>query len=158
MTRYRRIDSAMGPLFATVTDAGIGAIHFIGGRHAPAIAPDWIEDRHSALLDACEAQLREYLAGRRRSFALALAPRGTGFQRQVWREIARIAFGETITYRELARRCGRPRAIRAAAAAAGRNPLSIVVPCHRVVGTDGSLTGYAGGLERKARLLALEAA
>ena len=158
MTRYRRIDTAFGALFATLAEAGIGAIHFIGGRHAPAIAADWIEEARSPLLDACEAQLREYLAGRRRTFDLALAPRGTAFQEQVWREIARIGFGETITYGELARRCGRPEAIRAAAAATGRNPLSIVVPCHRIVGADGSLTGYAGGIDRKARLLALEAA
>jgi methylated-DNA-[protein]-cysteine S-methyltransferase len=158
MTRYRRIDTDFGALFATLADAGIGAIHFIGGRHAPPIAREWIEDAQSPLLDACEAQLREYIGGRRRAFDLALAPRGTAFQERVWSEIARIGFGETITYGELARRCGRPEAIRAAAAATGRNPLSIVVPCHRIVGADGSLTGYAGGIDRKARLLALEAA
>ena len=156
MTRYRRIDTPLGPLFATAGGHGIAAIHFVGGRHAPAIAHDWVEDRDDAALAACEAQLRQYLEGSRRAFDLPLAPSGTDFQRRVWREIAAIGFGETITYAELARRCGAPRAVRAAAAATGRNPLSIVVPCHRIVGASGSLTGYAGGLERKARLLALE--
>ena len=158
MTRYRRIDTELGSLFATVNAEGVAAIHFVGGRHAPAIAADWIEDRASAPLAACERQLREYLAGRRRAFDFPLAPRGTEFQQRVWAQIAAIGFGETITYAELARRCGAPRAIRAVGAATGRNPLSIVVPCHRVVGSHGALTGYAGGLDRKARLLALEAA
>ena len=158
MTRYRRIDTALGPLFATLSEAGIAAIHFEGGRHAPAISRDWVEDTHAPELTACERQLREYLAGKRRSFELPLAARGTHFQQRVWREIAAIGFGETVTYGELARRCGAPEAVRAAAAATGRNPHSIVVPCHRVVGADGSLTGYAGGLGRKACLLAMEAA
>ena len=158
MTTYRRIETELGPLFATATPGRIAAIHFVGGRHAPAIGADWVEDRASPLLAACEAQLREYLAGRRRAFDLPLAPGGTDFQQRVWREIAAVGFGQTITYAELALRCGSPRAIRAAGAATGRNPLSIVVPCHRVVGSRGSLTGYAGGLDRKARLLALEAA
>ena len=158
MIRYRRIDSPLGALFATANDHAIAAIHFAGGRHAPEISPAWVEDRGGGTLEACERQLREYLAGRRRAFELPLAPRGTAFQQRVWDEIARIPFGATITYAELARRCGNAAAIRAAAAATGRNPLSIVVPCHRIVGADGALTGYAGGLERKARLLALEAA
>jgi methylated-DNA-[protein]-cysteine S-methyltransferase len=87
-----------------------------------------------------------------------MTPSGTAFQQRVWREIARIPYGKTITYAELAKRAGSPGSARAAGAATGRNPLSIIVPCHRVVGSRGSLTGYAGGLERKARLLALEGA
>jgi methylated-DNA-[protein]-cysteine S-methyltransferase len=158
MTRYRRIETDIGMLFATERDGRLAAIHFEGGRHAPAIAPDWIEDRDSPVLRECEAQLREYLAGKRRSFELPLAPAGTPFQQRVWREIAAIGFGETLTYAELARRCGSPRGMRAVGAATGRNPVSIVVPCHRVVGSQGELTGYAGGLERKARLLSLETA
>lgn len=158
MTRYRRIETAFGPLFAAANGAGIAAIHFVGARHAPEMSPDWIEDRGDRALAACERQLAEYLAGKRRGFELPLAPRGTAFQRRVWEEIARIPFGATISYAELARRCGNAAAIRAAAAATGRNPLSIVVPCHRIVGTNGALTGYAGGVDRKARLLALEAA
>ena len=99
-----------------------------------------------------------YFEGKRQCFDLPVASEGTPFQREVWNEIARIPFGKTITYAELARRVGSPRAVRAAGAATGRNPLSIVVPCHRVVGAGGTLTGYAGGVDRKARLLALETA
>src|SRR5690349_6385560 len=110
------------------------------------------------VLRECARQLDEYLDGRRESFDLPLAARGTPFQRRVWNEIARIGHGETITYAELARRAGAPGCARAAGAATGRNPHSIVVPCHRVVGSAGALTGYAGGLDRKARLLALEGA
>ena len=104
-------------------------------------------------LAECARQLAEYLDGTRRCFELPLAPDGSEFQRRIWGEIARIPYGETLTYAELAARAGSPGAARAAGAATGRNPLSIVVPCHRVVGTRGSLTGYAGGVERKARLL-----
>jgi methylated-DNA-[protein]-cysteine S-methyltransferase len=90
-------------------------------------------------------------------FDLPLAPEGTPFQRDVWMAIGAVPFGDTITYGELARRCDRPSAVRAAGAATGRNPLTIVIPCHRIVGSNGALTGYAGGLERKRALLALEA-
>jgi methylated-DNA-[protein]-cysteine S-methyltransferase len=102
------------------------------------------------------AQLAEYLAGQRRSFELALAPRGTEFQRRVWDELLRIPYGTTISYRELAVRLGNPAATRAVARANATNPLPVVVPCHRVIGSDGTLTGYGGGLERKRSLLALE--
>jgi methylated-DNA-[protein]-cysteine S-methyltransferase len=101
-------------------------------------------------------QLGEYFEGGRRVFELPLAPSGTRFQQQVWEGIAGIPFGRTLTYAQLARQVGAPDAVRAVGAATGRNPLSIVVPCHRVVGTDGSLTGYAGGVDRKRRLLELE--
>jgi methylated-DNA-[protein]-cysteine S-methyltransferase len=103
-------------------------------------------------------QLDAYFAGRRIGFDLELAERGTPFQRDVWRALAAIPHGETTTYAELARRIGRPKAVRAVGAANGANPWAIVVPCHRVIGADGSLTGYAGGLERKRALLALERA
>jgi methylated-DNA-[protein]-cysteine S-methyltransferase len=96
-------------------------------------------------------------AGTRTVFDLPLVPEGTPFQRDVWRAIGAVPFGATITYAELARRCGRPAAVRAAGAATGRNPLTIVIPCHRIVGSGGALTGYAGGLDRKRSLLALEA-
>jgi len=100
--------------------------------------------------------LSEYFAGARTTFTLPLSPAGTAFQREVWGAIAAIPYAETAAYRDLASRIGRPASIRAAGAATGRNPLSIIVPCHRVVGADGTLTGYAGGLERKRALLALE--
>jgi len=103
-------------------------------------------------------QLREYFAGTRRKFDLPLAPRGTPFQLKVWRELRKIPYGSTITYAVLAHRAGNDNACRAVGAANGRNPLPIIVPCHRVIGTDGSLTGFGGGLEAKRRLLKLEGA
>jgi methylated-DNA-[protein]-cysteine S-methyltransferase len=102
-------------------------------------------------------QLREYFAGVRTLFDVPLAPEGTPFQRDVWSAIGDVPYGQTISYAELARRCGRPSAVRAAGAATGRNPLTIVVPCHRIMGAGGALTGYAGGLDRKRALLDLEA-
>jgi methylated-DNA-[protein]-cysteine S-methyltransferase len=117
------------------------------GRREPSAAP----------FAAAREQLAEYFAGRRRRFELPLAPAGTAFQRRVWAALERIPFGETARYGELAEALGAPRAARAVGAANGRNPISIVVPCHRLVGADGTLTGYGGGLERKRFLLALEA-
>lgn len=156
MTRYIRFVTPLGTLFATAIGASLTGIYFEGGRHAPAISSGWREDPYSSPLRECAEQLADYFAGKRQCFDLPVMPRGTPFQERVWREIARIPFGETITYAELAARAGAPGSARAAGAATGRNPLSIVVPCHRVVGTDGSLTGYAGGIERKTRLLEIE--
>ena len=156
MTRYARIASPLGTIFATADGDSLTGIYFEGQRHAPASRKGWVEDPACAPLARCARQLAEYFDGKRRDFDLPLAPGGTTFQKRVWREIARIPYGETITYTELARRAGSKGAARAAGAATGRNPVSIVVPCHRVVGTDGSLTGYAGGVDRKARLLKLE--
>ena len=101
-------------------------------------------------------ELREYFAGARTRFDVPLDPAGTPFQRKVWREIAAVPCGTTISYTELARRCGRPAAVRAVGAATGRNPMTVIIPCHRIVGSDGTLTGYAGGLDRKRALLELE--
>ena len=114
------------------------------------------EDAAHPVLREAQTQLEEYFAGRRRTFSVALAPVGTPFQQQVWQELRAIPFGETRSYGELARRIGRPTAMRAVGAANGRNPLSIIVPCHRVIGTSGKLTGFAGGLAAKATLLRLE--
>jgi methylated-DNA-[protein]-cysteine S-methyltransferase len=114
------------------------------------------EDRTHPLLVEAERQLAEYFAGRRQRFALPLDPSGTTFQRDVWDALQTIPFGETRSYAQIAKQIGQPRAVRAVGAANGRNPLSIVVPCHRVVGSTGALTGFAGGLAVKARLLALE--
>jgi methylated-DNA-[protein]-cysteine S-methyltransferase len=117
----------------------------------------WREGDHAVLRQA-QAQLAEYFAGQRRDFDLPLAPQGTEFQREVWWELANIPFGGTISYAELALRVGRPTATRAVGAANGRNPLPIVLPCHRVIGADGSLTGFGGGLPTKEFLLQLEGA
>ena len=158
MTQYARIVTPLGTLFATAVGGALTGLYYEGGRHAPEISRAWVEDRAAAPLAECARQVAEYLEGKRRAFDLPLAPEGSEFQRRVWIEIARIPYGETVSYAQLARRSGAPGAARAAGAATGRNPLSIIVPCHRVVGTDGSLTGYAGGIERKTRLLEIEGA
>lgn len=158
MTRFKRFTTALGPLLATANDLGITGIYFVGQRHEVDIAGDWREDRDDPVLTECARQLGEYFDAKRREFDLPLAAAGSDFQQRVWRAIARIPFGETISYAELARRAGAPGSARAAGAATGHNPLAVVVPCHRVIGSDGSLTGYAGGLERKTRLLEIEGA
>ena len=120
--------------------------------------PAWRDQRGAlpAALEAAKRQLAEYFEGARRDFDLPLSPDGTAFQRRVWNELRRIPYGETISYGELARRIGKPTASRAVGAANGSNPLAIVVPCHRVIGADGTLTGYGGGLSVKHALLSLE--
>ena len=156
MIRYARIATPLGTLVATAAGGALTGLYYEGGKHAPAVGNEWVEDASAQPIAKCRKQVLEFLEGARRSFDLPLAPEGTQFQRRIWIEIARIPYGETITYAQLAARAGALGSARAAGAAAGRNPLSIVVPCHRVVGADGSLTGYAGGMERKARLLDIE--
>jgi methylated-DNA-[protein]-cysteine S-methyltransferase len=158
MTRYARLKTPLGTLIAIAAGGIVTCLHVDGGRHAPAIAPEWREDPYASPLRECAEQLADYFAGKRQCFDLPVAPRGTPFQQRVWREIAKVPYGATITYAELALRAGAPGSARAAGAATGRNPLAIVVPCHRIVGSSGALTGYAGGLPRKERLLALEGA
>jgi methylated-DNA-[protein]-cysteine S-methyltransferase len=149
--------SPVGPLRLAAEDDGLRLIEFPDPRHPVAPEDDW-EEGDNAVLAMTRAQLGEYFAGTRRAFDLPLAPRGTAFQRAVWRALATIPYGETISYRALAERIGQPSAMRAVGAANGRNPLPIVVPCHRVIGADGSLTGFGGGLPTKRFLLQLEGA
>ena len=157
--KYRFVASPLGRVIAAGDREGLRRLDFLIGRHgAISVPPDWEENPAFPLLRRAEEQLTAYFEGKRRSFSLPLAPVGTPFQRRVWSELQRIPYGETLSYSELARRAGRPRAIRAAGAANGKNPISIVIPCHRVVGKDGSLTDYGGGLEKKAALLELEGA
>ena len=156
-TTYDLLPTPQGALLLIARDGALAGVHFDGGRHAPAIGADWRHAPGDPLLAAARRELGEYFAGTRRAFDLPRGPAGTPFQRAVWQAIAAVPYGETISYRELAQRVGRPAAVRAAGAATGRNPWSIVVPCHRIVGADGTLTGYAGGLDRKRALLALEA-
>ncbi len=158
MTRFARLRTSLGLLLLVAEDDALTGLHFVGGKHVPAIDASWREEAGFPLFARCLAQVEEYLAGERGRFELPLAPKGTPFQQRVWREIAKVPFGETITYAQLAARAGAPGSARAAGAATGRNPLSLVIPCHRIVATDGSLTGYAGGLARKEKLLALEGA
>jgi methylated-DNA-[protein]-cysteine S-methyltransferase len=156
MIRYARIPTPAGTLFATAENGALTGIYFDKQQHFPSDMSQWQEDANATPLPECAQQIREYFGGTRTEFDLPLAPVGTDFQQRVWKQIARIPFGKTITYSELAKRAGAEGSARAAGAATGRNPLTIVVPCHRVVGSDGSLTGYAGGLPRKTKLLELE--
>lgn len=153
---YKHISSPVGRLTLVATDNGLAAILWENdrpGRVRLNVAAE-IND-HPVLLET-ERQLEEYFAGRRTQFALTLDMTGTAFQRSVWNALLTIPFGETRSYAQIARQIGNPSAVRAVGAANGRNPVSIVVPCHRVVGSSGALTGFAGGLDVKAQLLALE--
>ena len=154
--RYDEIDSPVGPLLVAADEAGLRLIHFQAGRRRRKPDPSW--QRDPGPFRALAKQLGEYFRRERRAFDLPLAPRGTAFQLATWRALATIPYGETISYAELARRVGRPAASRAVGAANGANPLPIVVPCHRVIGKDGSLTGFGGGLPAKRALLELEGA
>ena len=156
MQHYDFYDSPHGQMLLVASDEGLAGVYFEGQKYHPEIAPEWRHDAGRAALRGAKRELAEYFAGRRERFETPLAPHGTPFQRAVWNAISTVAFGETITYGELARRAGYPGSVRAAGAATGRNPLTIIVPCHRIVGSTGSLTGYAGGLDRKRALLALE--
>jgi methylated-DNA-[protein]-cysteine S-methyltransferase len=145
------------PLRLAADDIGLRLIEFPDPRHPTAPGEDW-EPGDNAVLAMTRAQLGDYFAGRRRTFDLPLAPQGTDFQQRVWTALRTIPYGATISYRDLADRIGQPSAMRAVGAANGRNPLPIVVPCHRVIGADGSLTGFGGGLPTKRFLLELEGA
>ncbi len=154
--RYDVIETPIGPLLVAADAAGLRQISFPERGKARRPEAGWVHD--PAPFRELASQLREYFAGQRRRFSLRLAPQGTEFQRATWRALAEIPYGTTISYAELARRVGRPAASRAVGAANGANPLPIVVPCHRVIGADGSLTGFGGGLPVKRALLELEGA
>lgn len=155
--RHTTIDSPLGPLTLVADGDALVGIYMAGQAHRPPDerfgepAPD-----DDPTLRAVAGELAQYFAGERTAFTVPLQPAGTAFQRAVWDAIAQIPYGETASYTELAQQLGRPAATRAVGAVVGRNPLCVVVPCHRVVGASGALTGYAGGLERKRTLLALE--
>lgn len=145
------LNSKIGPLYFVATDSALRGI-FWKKQSAPFIQ----SFKECAVLERAVRQVEEYLDGKRSQFDLPLEPIGTEFQRKVWRELARIPYGKTISYTELARKIRNERAVRAVGTANGRNPLSLVIPCHRVIAADGTLGGYAGGLEIKKRLLELE--
>jgi methylated-DNA-[protein]-cysteine S-methyltransferase len=146
----------LGDLLLVTNDTHLTGIYFSDRKHAPKPAGDWDLNPKHPLLQQASLQLQEYLEGKRTEFSVPLHFAGTDFQHEIWRQIALIPFGETITYTELARRAGAPDAVRAAGAATGKNPLGIIVPCHRVAGKNGALTGFAGGLDRKKSLLQVE--
>ncbi|WP_288816503.1 methylated-DNA--[protein]-cysteine S-methyltransferase [uncultured Alistipes sp.] len=151
MERSVRLDTPVGPVTVTATERAVTAVRF--GAAGPAVGQ--AGDLPPVLRQAVE-ELREYFAGERREFTLPLAPAGTPFQQQVWAALREIPYGATCSYRRIAERIGRPKACRAVGMANNRNPIAIVVPCHRVVGASGALVGYAAGLEVKEKLLALE--
>ncbi len=152
--RYDVIESPIGPLLVAGDEAGLRRIQFPRKGKAQPPEEGWLRDARP--FRELTRQLDEYFAGERRTFDLTLAPEGTPFQLTTWRALIDIPYGSTTSYGELARRLWRPGASRAVGAANGKNPLPIVVPCHRVIGTDGSLTGFGGGLPVKRTLLALE--
>jgi len=145
--------SPIGPLLLMSDGEFLIGLHTENDKYKPRIQPDWVEKAGATPFDRVREELAEYFAGGRREFSLPLKPAGTAFQQKVWGLLCEIPFGETISYGELARRVGNPNASRAVGMANSRNPISIVVPCHRVIGADNSLTGYAGGLDRKRALL-----
>ncbi len=147
------ITTPIGILELRATDRALEEIHFNGKE----IGARSCRPEASAILAKAAKQLQEYFDGRRRHFDLPLEPRGTPFQRSVWRELQKIPYGETITYGEIAARLGKPAAVRAVGASNGCNPIPIVIPCHRVIGANGSLVGFGGGLDKKRYLLRLEA-
>ncbi len=155
MMNYTEHTSPLGTLVLAASDDGLCGLYF--DRHKYFEGPHgWTRsDAHPVLRQASE-QIDDYFAGRRKAFDLPLDLRGTPFQQSVWKALLELPFGATCTYREIAQRIASPRAIRAAGTAIGRNPVSIIVPCHRVLGVSGDLSGYAGGLERKRFLLELE--
>jgi len=156
MTYYDFLESPYGRMLLVASDRGLAGIYFEGQKYDVPVQPEWRRDTHHSVLRQTRRELTEYFAGERKRFDIALAAEGTPFRQSVWNAISTVEFGTTITYGELARRAGVPGSARAAGAATGRNPLTIVVPCHRIIGADGALTGYAGGLDRKRALLALE--
>ena len=158
-TLYTELESPVGLLRLRGTEHGLTGLFMDKHRHGPEAADELGWERDDTLFAEARAQLTDYFAGRRKTFNLAVdrdALGGTPFQRRVWTELEKIPYGETISYGELARRIGSAAAVRAVGLANGRNPLSIIVPCHRVIGANGTLTGYGGGLERKRWLLDFE--
>jgi methylated-DNA-[protein]-cysteine S-methyltransferase len=153
--RRTTFDSPLGPLLLVSDGRALRGLHF-SRRPSPADRVDTL-DAGDGLLAEARGQVEEYLRGERRTFDLPLALEGTAFQRSVWNELCRIPFGATVSYRDVAVRIGAPSAVRAVGLANGANPVAIIVPCHRVIGSDGRLTGYGGGLPNKRWLLDLEA-
>jgi methylated-DNA-[protein]-cysteine S-methyltransferase len=156
--QYKHVGSPLGQILIAASDDGIKGLWFENQLHHPDTT-GWQAVRSQKWLDQCASEIQSYFEGTLREFKSPLSiPWGTEFQQSVWRELQLIPFGQTTSYGELAMRINNPQAVRAVGAAIGKNPWSIIVPCHRIIGANGSLTGYAGGLERKTSLLRLEKA
>lgn len=151
---YTRMESPLGPLLLVADHAGLRKILFVKGRESA--HPDAAWEQDGSRFAEPIRQLNAYFAGKLESFELNVQPQGTPFQLQVWRRLCEIPYGQTISYGQLAARLGNPKASRAVGLANGANPIPIVIPCHRVIGSNGKLTGYGGGLPMKEKLLALE--
>ena len=158
ISEYSMLPSGIGDLMLVADGSALTGLYFAGCEHVPVASKSWLRNDRHPVLQMTAQQLEEYFAGKRTKFSVPLRLTGTEFQKKIWREIARIPHGQTITYSELADRAGASQAVRAAGTTTGRNPISIIVPCHRVVGKNGAMCGFAGGLERKRFLLALEGA
>ena len=159
MKSYTYLKTQMlGELLLVATTTHLVGIYFSNQKNGPKIQGDWKLDSKHPIFRQAGTELQEYLEGKRTRFSVPLSYDGTDFQNEIWKQIARVPFGATITYSELARKVGAPAAVRAAGTATGRNPLGIIIPCHRVVGKNGGMGGYAGGLERKKSLLKIETA
>ncbi len=160
MNIFCYVESPIGRLMLTSDGTALTGLYMNLYRNKPSKLPglggDWIQNATIDPLPAAARQLKEYFAGKRREFDLPLRMEGTEFQQRVWRELTKIPFGETRSYGQLAKRIGNPNGSRAVGLANGRNPIAIIVPCHRVIGADGSLTGFGGGLDRKEWLLTHE--
>lgn len=157
MQYFDYYDSPLGQMLLVASDTALTGLHFLDEKYFPGIAAEWQRAPNAKMLAQARKQLDEYFAGKRTEFGLPVEPDGTAFQCGVWRALQEIPYGTTINYGTLAQRIGKPSASRAVGAANGRNPISIVIPCHRVIGVNGDLTGYAGGMARKEALLRLEA-
>lgn len=149
-------ESPMGRMLIVATDRGLSGLYFVDQKYYREVGRDWLRGDNHRVVRETAGELTEYFAGARKDFDVLIAAEGTVFQTSIWRAISSVKYGHSITYSELARRAGHAGAVRAAGTATGRNPITIIVPCHRIVGSDGSLTGYAGGLDRKRALRELE--
>jgi methylated-DNA-[protein]-cysteine S-methyltransferase len=158
MTVYDIFPSPIGAITASTDGVAITALHVEGDRYFTVVPGEWVRDGSNAVLQQLQAELGEYFAGTRARFDVPVAFEGTEFQRSVWSALQSIGPSETTSYGALAAKIGRPKAVRAVGTAVGRNPLCIVVPCHRVLASDGTLGGYVAGLDRKRHLLTLEGA
>jgi methylated-DNA-[protein]-cysteine S-methyltransferase len=157
MRYFAPYQSPLGDMLLVATTEALAGLYFIGQKYFPRLDPAWQKAADAEPIRKTLDELDDYFAGRRTRFDVPLAPHGTPYQHAIWKAIASVEYGETITYGELARRSGFPGNARAAGAATGQNPIGIIVPCHRIIGSNGNLTGYAGGLDKKRALLALEA-
>ncbi|MEO8627452.1 MAG: methylated-DNA--[protein]-cysteine S-methyltransferase [Betaproteobacteria bacterium] len=156
MNQFTRIDSPLGLMLLTSDGDALTGVYFVGQKYEPAPRKDWVQAPRDALFANARTQLSKYFARDPSAFDMPFNLQGTPFQLRVWRALCAIPHGATLSYSALASTIGVPQSVRAVAAAVGRNPISIMVPCHRVIGSDGSLTGYAGGLDRKRALLQIE--